>query len=56
MGVFLKPHFAVIGTTGGFGPFAIEWFDDLMLPEHHPLPVRKHSGSKREGFAALKCE
>jgi hypothetical protein len=27
-----------------------------MLPEHHPLPVRKQSGSKREGFAAFKCE
>jgi hypothetical protein len=23
-----------------------------MLPEHQTLPVWKHSGSKREGFAA----
>jgi len=27
-----------------------------MLPEHHPLTVWKHSGSKRERFAAVSCE
>ena len=31
---------------------------DLMavLPEHQSLPVWKHSGSKRERFAAVYCE
>ena len=37
-------------------PLAIELVDEVMLPEHHPLPVRKHSGSKREGFAAVQRE
>ena len=27
-----------------------------VLPEHQPLPVWKHSGSKRERFAAVSCE
>jgi hypothetical protein len=28
----------------------------VMLPENQPLPVWKHSGSKRERFAAVSCE
>jgi len=28
----------------------------ILLPEHQPLPVWKHSGSKRERFAAACCE
>jgi len=27
-----------------------------LLPEHQPLPVWKHSGSKRERFVAAYCE
>ena len=27
-----------------------------LLPEHQPLPVWKHSGSKRERFAAVSGE
>ena len=27
----------------------------VMLPEHQPLPVWKHSGSKRERFGAVSC-
>ena len=27
----------------------------VVLPEHQPLPVRKHSGSKRERFVAVFC-
>ena len=27
----------------------------VVLPEHQPLPVRKHSGSKRERFVAVSC-
>ena len=26
-----------------------------LLPEHQPLPVWKHSGSKRERFGAVSC-
>ena len=37
-------------------PVAIERGDEFMLPEHQPLALRKHSGSKRERFIAVSCE
>ena len=42
--------------NGMCGPLATERGDEFMLPEHHPLAMWKRSGSKREGFAAVKCE
>jgi hypothetical protein len=40
----------------GYGPVVIEKVDEVMLPEHHPLPAWKHGGSKRERFAAVNRE
>jgi len=37
-------------------PAACEKDMIALLPEHHLLPVWKHSGSKRERFAAVSCE
>ena len=42
--------------NGGFWPVAIEKADEVVLPEHQPLPVWKRSGSKREWFVAVYCE